>query len=106
MEKKRLDRTLSPQNSVIGGSVAASEQSEEPPLTRLRFWAGAPTTRPRGEMLGRAIQLLEYQMVRALCRLNLVQTVAPGWRQIESEMALDLITIPAVSARDHEIAMI
>ena len=41
-------------------------------------------------------------MVRALCRfdiiINLVQTVAPGWRQIESEMALDLITIPAVSA--------
>ena len=30
--------------------------------------------------------------------INLVQTVAPGWRQIESEMALDLITIPAVSA--------
>ena len=54
------------------------------------------------------IQLLEYQMVRALCRfdINLVQTVAPGWRQIESEMALDLIAIPAVSARDHEIAMI
>ena len=39
-------------------------------------------------------------MVRVLCRfdINLVQTVAPGWRQIESEMALDLITIPAVSA--------
>ena len=49
-------------------------------------------------MLGRAIQLLEYQMVRALCRLNLVQTVVPGWRQIESEMALDLNTIHAVSA--------
>ena len=51
-------------------------------------------------------------MVRALCRfdiiginlvfdiigINLVQTMAPGWRQIESEVALDLITIPAVSA--------
>ena len=39
-------------------------------------------------------------MVLALCRfdINLVQTVAPGWRQIESEMALDLNTIPAVSA--------
>ena len=39
-------------------------------------------------------------MVRALCRfdINLVQTVAPGWRQIESEMALDLITISAMSA--------
>ena len=33
--------------------------------------------------------------------INLVQTVAPGWRQIESEMALDLITIPAVSALAH-----
>ena len=30
--------------------------------------------------------------------INLVQTMAPGWRQIESEVALDLITIPAVSA--------
>ena len=43
-------------------------------------------------------------MVRALCRfdfINLVQTVAPGLRQIESEMALDLITIPAVSALDQ-----
>ena len=30
--------------------------------------------------------------------INLVKTVAPGWRQIESEMALDMITIPAVSA--------
>ena len=30
--------------------------------------------------------------------INLVKTVAPGWRQIESEMALDLNTIPAVSA--------
>ena len=30
--------------------------------------------------------------------INLVQTMAPGWRQIESEKALDLITIPAVSA--------
>ena len=51
-------------------------------------------------MLVQSIQLLEYQMVRALCRfdINLVQTVAPGWRQIESEMALDLNTIPAVSA--------
>ena len=51
-------------------------------------------------MLVQSIQLLEYQMVRALCRfdINLVQTVAPGWRQIESEMALDLIAIPAVSA--------
>ena len=37
-------------------------------------------------------------MVRALCRFNLVQTVAPDWRQIESLMALDLIKIPAVSA--------
>ena len=41
-------------------------------------------------------------MVRALCRfdtgINLVQTVAPDWRQIESLMALDLIIIPAVSA--------
>ena len=54
-------------------------------------------------MLVQSIQLLEYQMVRALCRfdINLVQTVAPGWRQIESEMALDLITIPAVSALAH-----
>ena len=68
---KRLGRTRFPQNGDIGGSVAASEQSEEPPLTRLRFWAGAPTTRPRGEMLGRAIQLLEYQMVRALCRFDI-----------------------------------
>ena len=51
-------------------------------------------------MLCVSIQLLECQMVRALCRfdINLVQTVAPGWRQIESEMALDLIKIPAVSA--------
>ena len=42
-------------------------------------------------------------MVLALCRfdINLVQTVAPGWRQIESEKALDLITIPAVSALAH-----
>ena len=30
--------------------------------------------------------------------INLVQTIAPGWRQIESEVALDLITIPAVFA--------
>ena len=30
--------------------------------------------------------------------INLVQTMAPGWRQIVSEVALDLITIPAVSA--------
>ena len=30
--------------------------------------------------------------------INLVQTVAPDWRQIESLMALDLIKIPAVSA--------
>ena len=31
----------------------------------------------------RAIQLLEYQMVRALCRfdINLVQAMAPIWRQ-------------------------
>ena len=46
------------------------------------------------------IQLLQYQMVRALCRfdINLVQTMAPGRRQIVSEVALDLITIPVVSA--------
>ena len=31
-------------------------------------------------------------------QINSVQTVAPGWCQIESEMALDLITIPALSA--------
>ena len=38
-------------------------------------------------------------MVRALCRFDkLVQTVLPDWRQIESKMALDMITIPAVSA--------
>ena len=30
--------------------------------------------------------------------INLVQTMAPGWRQIVSEVALDLITIPGVSA--------
>ena len=30
--------------------------------------------------------------------INLVQTMAPGWRQIVSEVALDLITIPVVSA--------
>ena len=30
--------------------------------------------------------------------INLVQTVAPDWRRIESLMALDLIKIPAVSA--------
>ena len=30
--------------------------------------------------------------------INLVQTVAPDWRQIESLMALDLIIIPAVTA--------
>ena len=30
--------------------------------------------------------------------INLVQTMGPGWRQIVSEVALDLITIPAVSA--------
>ena len=30
--------------------------------------------------------------------INSVQTMAPGWRLIESEVALDLITIPAVSA--------
>ena len=30
--------------------------------------------------------------------INLVQTVAPDWRQIESLMALDLIVIPAVIA--------
>ena len=54
----------------------------------------------RMAMLVQSIQLLEYQMVWALCRfdINLVQTVAPGWRQIESEMALDLLIIPAVSA--------
>ena len=44
MEKKRLDRTLSPQNSVIGGSIAASEQSEEPPLTRLELGRARPQT--------------------------------------------------------------
>ena len=55
MEKKRLGRTLSLQNGVLGESMAASEQSEEPLLTRLRFWAGVPTTRPRGEMLGRVV---------------------------------------------------
>ena len=33
--------------------------------------------------------------------INLVQTMAPGWRQIVSEVALDLITIPAVSALAH-----
>ena len=33
--------------------------------------------------------------------INLVQTMAPGWRQIVSEVALDLITIPAVSALPH-----
>ena len=32
--------------------------------------------------------------------INLFQTMAPGWRQIVSEVALDLITIPAVSALD------
>ena len=30
--------------------------------------------------------------------VNLVQTAAPDWRQIESLMALDLIIIPAVTA--------
>ena len=30
--------------------------------------------------------------------INLVQTAAPDWRQIESLMALDLIKIPAISA--------
>ena len=30
--------------------------------------------------------------------INLVQTVSPNWRRIESLMALDLIKIPAVSA--------
>ena len=30
--------------------------------------------------------------------INLVQTAAPDWRQIESLMALDLIIIPAVIA--------
>ena len=35
--------------------------------------------------------------------INLVQTMAPGWRQIVSEVALDLITIPAVSALPHPI---
>ena len=30
--------------------------------------------------------------------INLVQTMAPDWRQIVSEVALDLITIPVVSA--------
>ena len=34
--------------------------------------------------------------------INLVQTMAPGWRQIVSEVALDLITIPAVSALVYE----
>ena len=48
----------------------------------------------------KAIQFLEYQMVWALCRfdtINLVQTVAQDWRQIESAMALDLIIIPAIT---------
>ena len=46
------------------------------------------------------VQLLEYQMVQALCRfdINLVQTVVPDWRQIELLMALDLIIISAVGA--------
>ena len=81
MGKKRLGRTRYPQNGVKGGNMAASELSEEPPLTRLElgqarpqtlsvrepwhqvskmrrprltrlgFWADAPTNRPRGKML-------------------------------------------------------
>ena len=44
MEKKRLGRTLPPQNGAIGGSKAASELSEEPPLTRLDLGQARPQT--------------------------------------------------------------
>ena len=47
----------------------------------------------------KAIQILEYQMVRALCRFDLVQAMAPIWRQwFTSDSGLSLLTIPAVSA--------
>ena len=44
MGKKRLGRTRYPQNCVIGGGVATSEQSKEPPLTRLELGRLRPET--------------------------------------------------------------
>ena len=38
--RKWLLRTLSPQNGVIWGSVAANEQNEEPPIDQVRILGG------------------------------------------------------------------
>ena len=79
--------------------ISASGRPRAPPVSSLRGSIGSGQGR-KPTLLYAPIQLLSYQMVRALCRfdINLVQTMAPGWRQIVSEVALDLITIPVVSA--------